>query len=208
MKDPKSAELTRRVLQATSQTPDDLYSPQEDTFLLLDGVGDIELQGKSLLDLGTGSGVLGIFCALRGAIVTVADIDQRAVEFALEVGKRLGVKMKGITSDLFSNLPGRFEWVLFNPPYLPSASIDDKTIDGGRHGTAIIERFLGELPSHLSKGGTALLVVSSLNDPPSLIKSYKNIEFGAVGSRQLFFEELQLLRARLRKDFSSQRPDS
>jgi len=198
----------RRVLQATSQTPDDLYSPQEDTFLLLDGVGDIDLQGKNLLDLGTGSGVLGTFCALRDAIVTVADLNERTVEFALDVGKRLGVKMKGITSDLFSNLPGQFEWILFNPPYLPSSGIEDKTIDGGPHGTAIINRFLDQLPSHLSKNGTALMVVSSLNDPPSLISTYKNMEFVTLDTRQLFFEKLQLLRARLRNDFSGQRPDS
>ena len=207
MKDPKSVEMMRRVLQATNQTPDDLYSPQEDTFLMLDGVGDVDIEGMTVLDLGTGTGALGIFCAFRGAIVTASDINEGAVEFALEVGKRLGVRVKGVVSDLFANLPDKFDWVLFNPPYLPSVNIDDKTVDGGPHGTAVINRFLDQLPFHLSKRGTALMVVSSLNDPASLIKSYENFEFTTVGNRQLFFEELQLLRARLRNDLSGQRPD-
>lgn len=203
MKDPKSAELMRRVIEATSQAPSDLYSPQEDTFLMLEGIGDLDLEAKKLLDLGTGSGVIGIFCALRGAEVTVSDIDEKAVQHALEVGKQFGIKIKGITSDLFSNLPGQFEWILFNPPYLPSVGFDDRTVDGGPQGRAVINKFLGQLPSHLSKSSTALLVVSSLNDPASLIATHQEFDFLTLATRQLFFEELQLLRARLRNDFPS-----
>lgn len=203
MKDLKFDELLRKVLEATSQTPDGIYSPREDTFLMLDGIANLEFESKRVLDLGTGSGVLGLYCALRGADVTVADIDEQAVQHATEAGKRLGVQLHGVTSDLFSNLPGKFEWILFNPPYLPSEGLNDRTVDGGPKGKVVIDRFLDDLPNHMSKNGAAFLLVSSLNEPASLMAAHQELEFSTVATRRLFFEELQLLRARLRHDFSS-----
>jgi release factor glutamine methyltransferase len=202
LKDLNSDEFVRRVLEATSQTPTSIYSPREDTLLMLDEITQLDFEGKSVLDLGTGSGILGLYCALRGAHVTVADIDEKAVHHATEAGKRLGVELHGVTSDLFSNLPDTFDWILFNPPYLPSEGINDRTVDGGHKGRMVIDRFLEGLPDHLSENGTAFLLVSSLNEPASLMAAHHEIDFSTLASRGLFFEELQVLRARLRHDFS------
>jgi len=170
---------------------------------MLDEITRLEFESKRVLDLGTGSGVLGLYCALRGADVTVADIDEEAVRYATEAGKHLGVEIHGITSDVFSNIPGKFDWVLFNPPYLPSEGLNDRTVDGGPKGRIVINKFLDDLPNHISKDGAALLLVSSLNEPASLILSHQELEFTTLATRRLFFEELQVLRARLRHDLSS-----
>jgi release factor glutamine methyltransferase len=170
---------------------------------MLEGINDFEFQGKRALDLGTGSGIVGLYCALRGAHVTVADIDERAVHYAMDAGKRLGVELQGTTSDLFQNLSGKFDCIMFNPPYLPSESLNDRTVDGGPKGTVVINRFLDDLPNHISKDGAAFLLVSSLNEPASLTASHGKLEFSTIATKRLFFEELQLLRARLRNDFSS-----
>ena len=170
---------------------------------MLDGAREIDAEGKRVLDLGTGSGILGLYCALRGARVTVSDLDEQAVQFATEAGKRLGVELQGVTSDLFTNLPGKFELILFNPPYLPSDCLKDRTVDGGPNGIAVIKRFLEDLPKHVSKDGAALLLVSSLNNPASLTATHPEFEFSTLITRRLFFEELQVLCARFRHDLSS-----
>ena len=203
MKDSESDELLRRVLEAISQVPSSLYSPREDTYLMLDAVRAVEVGGKKVLDLGTGSGILGLYCALRGADVTAADIDDQAVQHAIDAAGRLRVKLQGITSDLFRKIPNQFDLIFFNPPYLPSVDSKDRTVDGGADGRDVINKFLSDLSEHLAKNGVAYLLVSSLNDPASVVASHREYVFKTIATRSLFFEELQILCVRLRNDLSS-----
>ena len=51
--------------------------------------------------------------------------------------------MEFVVSNLFDNVKGFFNWIVFNPPYLPSeGDLHDHTWDGGQSGAEIIERFL------------------------------------------------------------------
>lgn len=168
---------------------------------MVQALATIPLGQKKVLDLGTGSGILGLYCAMRGADVTASDVDEVAVTEAGRAAKRLGVELKLLLSDLFSNVAGKFDLVLFNPPYLPSKDYEDRTVDGGPRGTLLTDRFLNDLPAHLEKGGESLLLFSSLNDAASVQLRHGNIEFTTVARRSLFFEELQVLRVRLRDDF-------
>ena len=62
------------------------------------------------------------------------------------------------------NRRGGFDTIIFNPPYLPQdKGIKDATIYGGKKGYEIIERFLSNCSSYLSKKGIILLVFSSLS---------------------------------------------
>jgi release factor glutamine methyltransferase len=169
---------------------------------MLDALEGTVLKDKQVLDVGTGSGVLGLVCAIRGAHVTVSDSDASAIEHAGNAAKLLRVELKGIVSDMFTDVPGRFNLILFNPPYLPSQDYKDKTVDGGALGRNLINRFLDGLPNHLQKGGEALLLISSLNNPKALFDARKEFEFLTLKKRALFFEELQVLRLRLRDDLS------
>ena len=175
---------------------------------MLDAMADVAVEGKEVLDLATGSGILGLFCAMRGALVTVTDLDEIAVRHALKAAKSLGVRLMPIVSDLFSNVKGEFDFVLFNPPYLPSNEIADRTVDGGPNGTTLARRFLQDLPNHLRKDGTALLLLSSLNEPASLIDEHPEFHFSVEKKRALFFEELQVLCLRLREERTGQRFNS
>ena len=182
--------------------PPQVYAPGDDTFLMVDAIATVSVEGKNVLDLGTGSGVLGLYCALRLAHVTAADIDELAIRHTADAARLLGVDLKLVTSDLFSNVPSQFDLVLFNPPYLPSEGVHDATVDGGSGGRDLIIRFLEELPDHLQKEGSAFLLVSSLSSPNTLPNGYDNFEFSTVAKRALFFEELEVLRVRLRNDLS------
>jgi release factor glutamine methyltransferase len=169
---------------------------------MVDVLSQMSLTGKRVLDMGTGSGILGVYCAVRGADVTACDIDQSTVSRVGEVASMLGVKLRLIVSDLFSNIQDQFDLIIFNPPYLPSRGVEDRSVDGGANGTRVIEKFLRQIPSHLARRAQALLLVSNLNDPAALQLRHNNFEFSTVAKRSFFFEQLQVLRLRLRDDLS------
>lgn len=188
----------REILSAIGKLSEGVYAPSDDTFLMIDVLSTMPLQGKQVLDLGTGSGMLGLFCAKMGAHVTVADIEDSAVEKVRTAAGRLNLAIESVRSNIFSSVTARFDVVLFNPPYLPSIEIKDPTVDGGNDGRHLVDRFLEELPPHLKGDGFALLLVSSLNDPRAVIDSHRELSFSIAASRSLFFEELQVLLCKLR----------
>ncbi len=200
---PSNSEETLRILRAISNIPKSVYYPSDDSFLMLHAISNIPLQGKRVLDIGTGSGILAVFCALRGARVTATDIDKNAPRQAEKVAEALGVEVRAVISDLFQNVPERFHYVLFNPPYVPSEGIVDKAIDAGPMGRILIERFLRDLPSHLEPDGTAFLLVSSINKPDSVVLEHPEFQFRLLAKRRLFFEQLQVLGLRFREDFAA-----
>lgn len=198
---PGSADIAvvKRILRAIGEPPTRVYRPSEDTFLMLDAISDFSFKEKRTLDLGTGSGILGLFAAIQGAIVTLTDVDEAAVRHAVSAAQSLGVDVNAVVSDLFQNVSAQFDVVLFNPPYLPSTTTVDTAIDGGQHGTVLVDRFLRELPDKLKRDGTAFLLLSSLNDPSSLARKYDEFIFTLIRKRAFFFEELQVSRLRFRE---------
>jgi release factor glutamine methyltransferase len=172
------------------------YEPREDSFLMLEALSDLDLQALHVLDMGTGSGILAAYCARRGADVVASDIDINAIKDLELTANRMGRSIKLVACDLFSKIHERFDIVVFNPPYMPSSAIDDRTTDGGKQGTEVISRFLDELTEHLSENGRGVLVVSSMNDPEDLMARHRDLSFRIVRERPLFFERLYVLEAR------------
>lgn len=90
------------------------------TRFLLDYLKKISLRGWKVLEVGSGSGCLSVFCAKQGAMADALDIHPAAVENTLENAARNAVVVNAIISDLFSALPARqYDLLLVNPPYYP-----------------------------------------------------------------------------------------
>ncbi len=80
----------------------------------LEALSTLPLEAKSLLDVGTGSGILAIAAAKRGASPVVAvDTDPYAVEAARENAERNGVAIP-VGSGSAVDVPGRFDLVIAN----------------------------------------------------------------------------------------------
>lgn len=170
-----------------------VYAPHDDTFLMLQCV-EVD-KGDKVLEMGCGTGIVAIHCARRGAEVTAVDINPVAVECALRNAELNRVALRTIRSDLFSHVPGRYDLVLFNPPYLPVQEEGglEAAWSGGRGGLEVVQRFLGEAIYHLRPGGRLLLLVSSRMDETALECMISHFQWRTLGSRRFFFENLRVL---------------
>ncbi len=127
-------------------------------------------RGIAILDLGCGSGVIGLSLAhgLRhqNARVTLADISPEALSLARENLAVLpdgGDGVRFVESDLFSEIDDRYDLIVANLPYIPAGDETELSREvrrdpalalyGGPVGTEIMERFLREAPAHLTSGG-------------------------------------------------------
>ena len=170
----------------------DVYEPAEDTFLLYETI-EREVKGKveRALDMGTGSGFLAKLLLKKARNVTAVDKDPEALEYVRKKVK----KAELVESDLFRNVKGKFDLITFNPPYLPKDDWrfgkEDHTI-GGKEGYETVVRFIKQLKKHLKKGGTCLLLVSSLTKPRKVEEyiSEAGFTFKVVNRKKLFFETL------------------
>ena len=137
--------------------------------------------GMKVLDMGCGSGIIGITLALElldhRPEVVMADISEDALSLTLENATSLGAKVKTYRSDLFSAWqqqeehavipPSGFNLVLANLPYVPDHEQlapevlhDPATaLYGGPDGLDIVRRFLAELRLHLAPDGLVMLEV-------------------------------------------------
>ena len=99
-----------------------VYEPAEDSFLFAENLN--ERAAKTVIDIGTGCGILGILAAEKADKVLAVDINPYAVPCAKENAKLNHVehKMSVFQGDLFRpiRVGEGFDLILFNAPYLPS----------------------------------------------------------------------------------------
>lgn len=79
-----------------------------------------------VLDICTGSGCIGISVKLLcpEAEVTLSDVSEGALDVAKKNAWNLEASVRTIESDLFENIQGSYDYILSNPPYIPSRVIE------------------------------------------------------------------------------------
>jgi len=150
-----------------SHDPSQVYTPDADTYLLLDAAREEVKAGDRVLEVGTGSGLIADELA-RVTGVVATDINPHAV---------LCAQIKGVAvvqTDLFCGIRNSFDVILFNPPYLPTQPEErindwlEHALDGGLNGRVVIERFSQQVGHVLAPGGRILLLISSLTGLPEV----------------------------------------
>lgn len=128
--------------------------------------------GLEILDMGCGSGVLGLTLAAErpGWQVSLADVSPDALSLAKENARRLEIpNATFLQSDLFTAVNGTFDGIVANLPYVPDS--DRATISrevthdpalalfSGPDGLNLIRRFIPEAFRHLNPGGWLVLEI-------------------------------------------------
>ena len=152
----------------------DVLVPRMDTELLVEEAAKRAILGAKILDLCTGSGIIGI--ALKkmcfGAEVTMTDISEAALEIARENAAANKADVRIIRSDMFSGLDPKekFTLIVSNPPYIAADEIEKLepevkdgdpgiALNGGTDGLDFYRIIAEEAPKHLVPGGQLLLEI-------------------------------------------------
>jgi release factor glutamine methyltransferase len=147
--------------------------PRPETEELVELVLKMAPNAKSLLDVGTGSGVIALTLALKkpGARVIACDLSPQALALAGENCTRhdLESRVELIESDLLASVHGTFDAIVANLPYIPTAEISGlarevlhdpvSSLDGGNDGLRLIERLAEQLQTQLTHVGLVALEI-------------------------------------------------
>jgi len=168
-----------------------VYPIREDTLLVKENLENLNLQDVSFLEVGVGNAEVSVTAAERGAQVTAVDINPEAVEHAGTRFEEEGIEGKVFRSDLFEEVEGEFDFIVFNPPYLKGEDGigDEEMWRGGDTGLEVAERFLEELSGYLADEGKAWIVLSSQTDYEKPVGKFDLVE---VDREKLWFETVFL----------------
>ena len=184
-------------------TDDNVYIPAEDSYLLADNL--LIKEGQSVLEIGTGSGIVAMYASKLTDEITVTDINFDACQLAEKNFRENGIEnIEVLFGNLFEPVKDRkFDVILFNTPYLPTedGEVLEDTInyafDGGLNGRKVIDVFLNEVGNHLNDGGIVQLIQSSLSGNEETLDILDKSGFIAeiAASEHFFFEDITLINA-------------
>lgn len=177
----------------------EIYEPAEDSFFLSDILKKIIpklLDKKSdlkFLEIGSGSGIqlqTASDSGIKKENIFSCDVNEDAVKECRNLG------FNCIKSNLFKNIKGKYDIIVFNPPYLPIDTREPASsrlsTTGGKKGGEIISRFLKQAKNHLNKDGKIILLISSLTKKIDFEGYKKKI----LANKKIFFEKLIIFELR------------
>ena len=181
----------------------EIYQPQEDSFLLQE---QVKKYAKGIvLDIGTGSGIQALTAAKNKKVkkITAIDINKKSIDYCkknikflnLEKSKtfQINKKITFLQSNLFNKINKSFDTIIFNPPYLPQESENKYlALEGGKKGYEVIEKFINQVSNYLNINGIILIVFSSFTNKQKIDEIIERnlLEFQELSKQHIFFEDL------------------
>lgn len=146
--------------------------PRQDTEILVEEAVRRLEDGQRLLDMCTGSGciLLSILSQKPCCNGTGVDLSADALEVERLNGRRLNITADFRQSDLFTDIGGRYEMIVSNPPYIPTGVIPtleeevrsydpNLALDGGEDGLSFYRRIVEQASTRLEDGGWLLFEI-------------------------------------------------
>lgn len=163
-----------------------VLSPRVDTEVLVEQALKYVKPNDRVLDLCTGSGCIAVSIAKQvDAYVEGCDISKKALKVARKNVKKHNVKVDIYQSNMFSNVQGKFNVIVSNPPYIETEVVKtlDKEVvehdpmialDGGNDGLKFYREIANNIKNYLLDGGVLLLEIG-YNQGESVSNLFKDI---------------------------------
>jgi release factor glutamine methyltransferase len=175
------------------KTSPHVLDPRPDTETLVTLCLEYITDRQTILDLGTGSGILAITLLAErpGSTATATDLSAQALAVASGNAKRHNVanRITFVESNWFQNIQGTYDLIVSNPPYIPAreiptleAEVRDHdphlALDGGEDGLDPYRIIAAHAARHLAPGGTIAVEIGAgqSHDVITIFKTsgYKN----------------------------------
>ena len=158
---------TQEFMGLTFKVNENVLIPRQDTELLVENVADCLGNGKrTVLDMCTGSGCIAVSIdrLSKDSKVTAVDISEKALEVAQENNRFNNANVTFIQSDLFTNVTGRYDIIVSNPPYIRTDEIPKlmeevkshepvMALDGMEDGLYFYKKICNEASDYLNDNG-------------------------------------------------------
>lgn len=158
---------TQEFMGLTFKVNENVLIPRQDTELLVENVVDyLENDERTVLDMCTGSGCIAISVdrLSKGSKVEAVDISEKALEVATENNRLNNANVTFIQSDLFTNVTGKYDIIVSNPPYIRTDEIPKlmeevkmhepvMALDGMEDGLYFYKKICGEASDYLNDNG-------------------------------------------------------
>ncbi|MBU0278294.1 peptide chain release factor N(5)-glutamine methyltransferase [Gemella sp. zg-1178] len=172
-----------------------VLSPRMETeelvYTVINYIRKNENNNIKILDLCTGSGIIGISLAkeIPSLLVTASDISCDALSVAKENAKNLKAHIDFIQSDIFENIEDKFDIIVSNPPYISYSekdSIENNVINYDPHialfadedGLYFYRKILEQAENYLTKEGLIFFEIG-FNQKNKIIDLAKKNNFDA-----------------------------
>lgn len=167
-----------------------VLTPRQDSEIVVEQAIKIinENNFGSVLDLCCGSGCLAVAIAKNTkAQVTASDVSAKAIKVAKANAKFNNAEIKFIKSHLFSNINGKFNLIISNPPYIETktlSSLDQEVqkydpalaLDGGVDGLQFYRKIKQEACNYLTENGYLVLEIG-FNQKQAVKEIFRNWAF-------------------------------
>ena len=190
-----SSPRSYRWKDITLTIPPEVFHPGffSSTHFLLRYLDKFSLQGKRILELGAGSGLISIYAAKKNAIVTASDINPIAISNLERNCSVNNVLVNIIQSDLFENFQMQhFDLIVINPPYYKKdpVSFYEHAWYCGAKGEYFSKLF-AQMCSYTDAGTKIFMVLCDDCDIPMIEKKAENhqAEMTLVESKQFLLEK-------------------
>lgn len=144
----------------------------------------LSTEAPKLVDVGSGSGCLGITAKLElpNLDVTLLDTSRHALTVAETNAKRLGAQVVTLKSNLLQSYPFHAQYILANLPYVsrnwevsPETQFEpDEALYANDDGLALIHRLIEKTPSHIAPGGSLFIEADPRQHQAVIKKAAKN----------------------------------